>query len=166
MSISYTSTKIKYACNGSSTSFSFSFPLLDTADLHVIKRTVATGVEVELDLTTDFTLYALNNDFSSGGVVTTVGAAFSSAYELCIYREQAATQETDYTDGSAFPAESHETALDKLTMLVQELQEKVDRAILVPRSEMFAGTNMQLPDKIDRASKALSFDTDGNPVVS
>jgi len=166
MSISNTTTKIKYSCNGAAVNFSFAFPILATADLHVIKRTVATGVEVELDETTDYTVYALNNDFTGGGVVTTVGAAFSSAYEVCIYREQVATQETDYTDGAAFPAESHETALDKLTMLVQELREKVDRAILVPISEMDSGTNMQLPDKIDRASKALSFDIDGNPVVS
>jgi hypothetical protein len=165
MSISNTTTKVKYACNGAAVNFSFAFPVLKSEDLRVVLRTVATGVEAELDETTDYSVYALNNDFSGGGVVTTV-ATYSAAYELCIYREQAATQETDYTDGGAFPAESHEAALDKLTMLVQELQEKVDRCLLVPISEMASGTNLVIPDKIDRAGKALAFDIDGNPVVS
>jgi hypothetical protein len=164
MSVSNTSTRVKYTCNGATVNFSFAFRILKTEDLKVVLRTVADGTEVLLEETTDYSVYALNNDFSGGGVVTTV-ATYSADYELCLYREQAATQETDYTDGSAFPADSHETALDKLTMLVQELQEKLGRCLIVPVSETGTGTNLVLPDKIDRASKQLAFDSDGNPVV-
>lgn len=166
MSISTTTNRVTYACNGSNVNFAFAFPILDIDHLEVIKRTVADGTEEVLDYTTEYTVYALNNDFSAGGVVTTVGTALSSDYELCILRVTPATQETDYIDGSAFPAESHEDALDKLTLLVQDLQEKVARCLMVPVSEVDGTTNLVLPDKIDRANKALSFDIDGNPVVS
>lgn len=166
MSITAATPRVKYACNGSNVNFSFSFPILEVGDLQVIKRTVADGTEEVLDYTTDYTIYALNNDFSAGGIVTTVGAAFSSDYELCMLRVTGATQETDYTDGSSFPAESHEDALDKLTMMVQEIREQLARCLMVPASEVDGTTNLVLPDKIDRESKALSFDTDGNPVVS
>jgi len=164
MSISTTSTRVKYVCNGSATQFTFAFPILAEGDLKVVLRTVADGTELALAQTTDYTLAAPNNDYSLGGTVTTV-ATYSADYELCIYREQTATQETDYTDGSAFPAESHEAALDKLTMLVQELQEKVSRCLMVPVSEVDGTTNLVLPDKIDRVLGQLAFDADGNPVI-
>ncbi len=164
MSVSTTSTRVKYACNGSATNFTFAFPVFTTADLKVVKRTVADGTEEILTETTDYTVAAPNNDYSLGGTVTTV-ATYSADYELCIYREQTATQETDYTDGSAFPAQSHEEALDKLTMLVQELQEKVSRCLMVPVSEVDGTTNLVLPDKTDRVLGQLAFDADGNPVI-
>lgn len=42
------------------------------------------------------------------------------------------TQETDYIDGDNFPAESHESALDKLTQIAQELYGFLSRTVLLP----------------------------------
>ncbi|NDB66373.1 MAG: hypothetical protein EB165_07905, partial [Euryarchaeota archaeon] len=44
--------------------------------------------------------------------------------EIRIWRETPITQETDYNPYDAFPAEAHEAALDKLTMIAQELETK------------------------------------------
>ena len=51
--------------------------------------------------------------------------------QFIILREVPLTQEADYQEGSTFPAALHELALDKLTMAVQQLKEKSDRAVAV-----------------------------------
>ena len=68
---------------------------------------------------------ALNadQDASPGGSVT-FGSATASTVR--IERETPLTQETNYTAYDAFPAETHELALDKAVMLVQD--EARDRA--------------------------------------
>ena len=45
------------------------------------------------------------------------------------------TQETDYISGDPFPAETHETALDRLTMIAQEIGSDADRSIKVPAGD-------------------------------
>jgi hypothetical protein len=40
----------------------------------------------------------------------------------------------DYVENAAFPAETHEAALDLLTMICQALDEKIGRAVLYPVS--------------------------------
>lgn len=62
-------------------------------------------------------------DEGGGSVVTTV--AYDDRYKVTIYREVEATQKTVYEENAEFPAESHERALDKLTMLVQQLGRKI-----------------------------------------
>ncbi len=54
-----------------------------------------------------------------------------------------------------FPAEVHEAALDKLTMLVQQIQEQLDRAITAPPTDDGL-TDYTLPDY--DAGKAIQWD--------
>ncbi|WP_246013195.1 hypothetical protein [Pigmentiphaga humi] len=80
------------------------------------------------------------------------------------------TQETTYQENDPFPAKSHERALDKLTMIDQQVEEVLGlrpgacvRALRIPASD--PGISL-LPDAAARARKALIFDGSGNPVVS
>ena len=50
--------------------------------------------------------------------------------KITIVREIPLTQETDLQNQGAFNAESLETAFDKITMITQQLNEKMDRAVL------------------------------------
>lgn len=52
--------------------------------------------------------------------------------QIIINRVVPVTQETDYVANDPFPAESHERALDKLTMLVQQAFSYLSRALLRP----------------------------------
>lgn len=65
------SNTANYSCNGSTTSFAFSFPIpsTDTSQITVILRTVATGEADTLTEVIDYTVSATNNDYSSGGTV-------------------------------------------------------------------------------------------------
>ena len=128
MTISTTESRISYNGNGVTTIFSFPYKFLANGDLVVVEVSAA-GVETVKTLTTHYTLTGVGND--AGGTVTMLVAP-ASGVTLVIYRETAITQEVDYISGDAFPAETHEGALDRLTVILQEMNSKVSRAIKVP----------------------------------
>ena len=96
-------------------------------------------------------------------------AAPATGTRLVIYRDTEVVQETDYTSGDAFPAESHERALDRLTMILQEKTPGAagaTRAIQIPIGDP-GDVNTVLPPSIARLGKFLIFDaTTGSVGVS
>jgi hypothetical protein len=100
---------------------------------------------------------------SSGGNVVFVTAP-ASGETVVILRDTALTQGTDYQPADPFPAADHEDALDKLTHMVQELDEEVQRSFKVSRTN-----SITTPEFVDaasaRASKALGFSSDGNELA-
>jgi hypothetical protein len=130
MTISSTSNKVQFNGSGTTGPFPFTFKTFANGDLTVIK-TDSLGVETTLVLTTDYTV-SLNADQNNnpGGSVTTV-ATVASGYKLTLVREVDALQETDITNGGGFYPEVVENALDRLTMLVQQVDEKAERAVKV-----------------------------------
>jgi hypothetical protein len=125
MTVSTTSNKVTYAGNGSTVSFSFPFRIFAASDLRVIVRS-STGVESLKTLTTDYTVGA--GPWPTGGLVTMVVAP-AVGEQLLIKREVSVTQLVDYITADTFPAETHEAALDKLTMIAQQLGEKIGRTL-------------------------------------
>ena len=125
MTVNSTSNRVEYAGDGSSTVFSVGFYFLAAEDLKVYLRT-AGGKEVLQTLTTDYT--ATGSGSPAGGSITMVTPP-ASGEKLVIIRDPALTQLTDYQANDAFPAETHERALDKLTMQAQRLSERIDRSV-------------------------------------
>jgi microcystin-dependent protein len=161
MTISTTASRISYTGNGSTDEFSFPYPVLATTDLVVIETIIATGVETVQVITTDYTVALVG-----GGATATVTAvtAPASTVTWTIYRDPAQTQGTDFTDNDPLPAASIEDALDRLTMIEQRSRSLVDRSLKQPEGD--AADIDYLPSKVDRASKYLVFDADGDPTVS
>ena len=111
MTISSTTTTVSYTGNGSTVAFPVTFPFFGTgtsAEIEVIERTIATGVEVTKEVTTHYTVSGGNN---STGTVT-AGTAPADTVQWHIRRLTTQTQGTDYVENDAFPAETHEGALD------------------------------------------------------
>lgn len=61
-----------------------------------------------------------------GGRVTVVDPKDAS-WTIVVYRSYNETQESDYNDFDGFPAETLEGGLDKVTMILQDHQEQLDR---------------------------------------
>lgn len=120
-----------YACNGSTSVFAYTFRILDDDDIAVLVKTTATGVVTTLVKTTNYTVSGVGE--ASGGNVTLVDPATDAptGTTLTIVRSISQTQETDYNEYDTFPAQTHEDALDKLTMISQEQQEEIDRSIKI-----------------------------------
>ena len=146
------------ACDGGTTAFPFSFSIVDTSDIYAILRLVSTGVETDLVEDVNYTVSAINNDYSSGGTVTTI-QTFPSTYTLTIGRSTPRTQATVLADTEVLRLAALEAAYDKLTRIMQELYEISTRTLQLPRTE--TGT-AELLNSIDRAETFLWFDSAGD----
>lgn len=149
-----------YAGNDVTTVFPFAFKVFAAADLLVVE-TDADDVQTELVLTTDYSV-SLNGDqnVSPGGSITRVGA-LPAGYELLITSDMDALQPTNLTNAGGFYPKVINDALDRLTILVQQVGYLSRRALLLP----FGETNLTIPSIANRASKGLGFDANGLPVA-
>lgn len=120
MTISRNAASASYTGNGTTAIFPVPFYFLADADLKVTRKTAA-GVVSVLTLNSDYTVSGAGNQ--AGGSVTLVTAPLggSPPDQIFIERNVQAVQETEYPDNGIFPAASHEKALDRLTMLAQQL---------------------------------------------
>lgn len=150
MTVASTTNRITYTCDGATVDFPYTFRIFEDSDLVVTLREIATGTETVLTLTTHYTVSGAGD--MAGGNVTTV-ATYSNAYTLTIRRVLDLLQALDYIVGGAFPAEDHEQGLDRLTMICQQLNETLGRAIKFTAASGYS--DIDLPDP--EADKMLGW---------
>ena len=162
MTVSSTTTKVSASGDGSTAAFNYTFKIFANSEMEVIIRS-STGTETTKTLTTHYNVSGAGND--SGGTVTfTSGNIPASGETVVLRRKLALTQGTDYVENDPFPANSHEDGLDRLTMITQGIQEELDRAFKVSKTNSI--TTPEFTDAASaRASKALGFSSDGNTLA-
>jgi hypothetical protein len=128
MTISSTQTRISYNGNGVTTEFAFPYLFLAAADLEV-RLVAANGAVTLLTLNTDYTVTGVGDD--NGGEIT-LNVAPAVGARLVLNRVMDLVQEIDYITGDPFPAQTHERGLDRLTMMVQQHEERLDRTLQLP----------------------------------
>jgi hypothetical protein len=151
MSVTSETSKVKYNCNGSTVNFPITFAILETSHIKVIHFDFSTGLEAELSTPAEYSVV--------GSDVVTV-ATYPTNDTLTIIRDVPVTQEVDLIDNDPFPAETIEDSLDKLTMLIQQQGGSLDRAIVVPVSDV--SPQLELPLAAARADQYLYFDSNGD----
>ena len=160
MTISSTLTKNSYSGNGSTTAFAYGFKIFASTDIKVYIRSSA-GVETLKAEGTGSANYGISGvGAASGGTVTFVTAP-ASGETVVLIRDTSQVQSTDYVENDPFASTDHENALDRLTMISQEMQEEMDRSFKVSKT-----TSITTPEFTDdastRADKLLGFSSDGN----
>lgn len=140
MTVSTTESRIGYNGNGATTVFAFPYRFLTNTDL-VVTLVQADTTQVVQTLNTDYTVTGAGDD--AGGTVTMVVPP-ATGQQLVIVRDVPLTQETDYISGDPFPAETHERALDKLTMISQRLESLISRSIRLSDADLLV-TSTILP---------------------
>ena len=164
MTISSTTTKNSYSGNGSTTTFAYGFYIPVSTDIQVYIR-ATTGTETLKSEGTGSTNYAITNvGNASGGNIVFVTAPLNTD-TVVLRRNTAKTQATDYVANDPFPAETHESALDKLTIIGQDLQEQVDRSLKISKTNTMTSTDFT-NSAANRASKVLAFDSSGELSVT
>lgn len=164
MTVSSQTAKVSYAGNGSTKTFAVPFYFLADSHLLVSKR-AADGTETTFVLTTNYTVSGAG-DPSGGSITLTSGtSAPASGQTVTISRNVPLTQETDYQANDPFPAESHERALDKMTMEIQQLNEALGRSLKLSVTNTMNSTEFTV-GHAERVNKVLGFDADGELVVS
>lgn len=148
--------------NDVTTSFPFTFKVFDKADLRVV-RTMPSGIEADLVLDSDYSV-TLNGDqeASPGGTVTypISGDPLPTGWKLTAVGDIAALQPTDLTNGGGFYPQVIENMSDRLTMLIQQIEEELGRTVQISVSDDQSG--LSLPATSARADKVLGFDSEGN----
>lgn len=152
MAVQSDTSRIQYAGNNStSTSYAVPFVFQENAHLKAIART-AEGVETVVTLNG----HTGAGDPNGGTVLTTVAVPATST--LTIYREVPLTQSTIYQEGGDFPAASHERALDKLTMAIQQIARSISRTVRLSDAAPESTSLAVLPNRF--------FGTDENGAVA
>jgi hypothetical protein len=163
MTISTTTVKNSYSGDGSTATFNYTFKVLADTDLTVIIRNNL-GTETTKTLSTHYTITGVG-DAAGGSITFTAGNIPSATDTVVLLRDTAQTQSIDYIANDPFPAETHEEGLDRSVILSQELQEEVDRSIKISRTNTMTSTEFTV-GPTERAGKFLSFDSNGELVVS
>lgn len=120
MTIATTINRKDYVATAGQTIFPYDFLILADTDFKVYQEGTL------LTLTTHYTVSGAGNP--NGGNVTLVTGAITGD-EIVLLREMSLDQATDYVENDPFPADAHEDVADKLTMIIQQFEEKLGRAI-------------------------------------
>ena len=141
-----------------STVFAFSFKVFSAADLYVVKAVAATGAETVLTLTTDYTVSLNADQNNSPGGTVTLTSVLASGYTLTLTSSVGYLQPTDLTNQGGFYPQVITTALDRLTILAQQLKERLDRAAVLPISSTLTVDDLTA-DLITLADDVANIDT-------
>jgi hypothetical protein len=154
MTIAKTGSSASYAGDGTTVNFAFPYRFFDDTDL-LVYRVDADGTSHLQTVTTDYTV---SNTGTEGGGTVTMVVSPATGTTLLIEREIPATQDVDYQNNDAFPAETHEEALDRLTLIDQQIARSDGLHITFPTGDTASPV---LPIVSDRANKLFGFGTDG-----
>ncbi len=133
MTISSPIAKATHLTNPAVTDYPYPFKIFAASQVSATVVRQTTKDETLLIPTTDYTV--TNVGAETGGAVRLTAAGKAKAgtgHKLVLLRNMEFTQGVDYQPHDVFPAETHERALDILTMQDQELREMLGRAIVAP----------------------------------
>jgi len=138
MTISSVQNRVEYTATGDGTgvdtAYTVPFRFLQESDLVVVLRVNATLADTVQTLDTHYTV--AGEGAASGGSITFIveDDQPQTGETVVIYNDPPLTQTVDYRSGDAFPAETHEQALDLVTLQQKRTREITTRALLLPDS--------------------------------
>jgi hypothetical protein len=138
---------IRYTCDGVQTAFNFPYQAFDLDSVRVVLRS-DTGALVATtrngsgtyDFSVGGTLDPLNNRFNSATV--TFNTAPPVDYLVGLFRDSDIEQALNLLSGGGFNPDSIEFQLDKMTQMIQDLQEQLNRANLQDPATLLHSTTM------------------------
>jgi len=134
------STREYFVCDNVITNFTFTMPSNSSDDIFVYRHTIATGAELLLTISTQYTIAPTSSDYLNGGVVTTI-ATYDSTFQIVIVRKIKQSQERT---SAVISVNTVVLGLDKVTRQVQDLWDRWERTVRLPES--FSDSfDMELP---------------------
>jgi hypothetical protein len=145
--------RVQYTADGTQAVFTYPFPIFAAADLKVYLG--------ETLQSTGFTVAGAGQ--SAGGSVTFAPAP-AAGTRVTLVRALAIARNSDFQEGGAFRAKTLNDELDRQTAFIQEVGERIERAIVAAPTESAAP--LVLPPPAQRANALLGFDAAGTPIAS
>ena len=166
MTVNQASNKITYTANGSTTQWNFAFSFVDATDFQVF-ITDPTGVITQL-ASTAFTVVGnpviAPNPTPTGGFILypISGTPLAAGNLLTIIRILPEVQPDSISNQSIVYPPVVEAEFDYLTMVDQQLDERISRAIIAAPSDP---PMLPLPPAAFRANQQAVFDANGNLIA-
>jgi hypothetical protein len=163
-----------YTANGVNTSYAFDFPIFYESNatpkfsLEVIVADT-TGAETTKIETTDYTITYNTTDYVNG-VINQGNVVFNTApannYTISLLRKVNFTQNNDITtSGSdALPGTALEGSLDKLTLMLLEQKENLNRVFKLPKSSLL--DNIEFPIGASQANQVITVNNAGDNLTT
>lgn len=146
------SPRVQYTALAAQVDFDYAFPIFDDADL------VIDVDGVTKTLTTDYTVAGEGND--TGGTVTFVTAPGAGAV-VTIYRDIAIERSTDIQQNGPLSSTTWNDEQDKVFLILQELENKIGRAIRFPLTGAITNAQAELSPISNFAGKFLRVTSAG-----
>jgi len=163
-----------YTANGVNTSYAFDFPIFYESNatpkfsLEVIVADT-TGAETTKIETTDYTITYNTTDYVNG-VINQGNVVFNTApannFKISLLRKVNFTQNNDITtSGSdALPGTALEGSLDKLTLMLLEQKESLNRVFKLPKSSLL--DNIEFPIGASQANQVITVNNAGDNLTT
>ena len=168
MSITTQTLRKDYTANGVNTTFAVDFPIFYESNasskfsLEII-TTDTSGIETVKVETTDYTITytAIENGIiQSSNVVFNV--APTNGHKVSILRKVNLTQNAKFTSTGTekYSGKAVESALDKITLQVLQIQEALNRVVRLPKSSQL--TNIEFPINANVADEVIVVNSAGD----
>ena len=163
MTVSSTSSKVKFVGNNSTTVFNFSYTVYAASDL-VVTLTNSDGVDTTLTEGTGAGNYSVTvASFPGAGSITypaTGSTRLQADESLTISRVIPLTQTIDLQNQGGYFPDVQEEGFDRGIYISQQLKEESDRSIKASVSDSSPGVD--LPAAAARANRIMAFDGSGD----
>ncbi|MGB0720321.1 MAG: glycosyl hydrolase family 28-related protein [Bdellovibrionales bacterium] len=143
---------LRYVANGTQTVFTYPFPIFASEDLAVY-----------IDGAKQASGYTIAGAGDTNGGTLTFDTAPAADSIITLARELPIERVTDFLEGGDFSAQSINNELDYVIASLQQVNRENDLMLKYGDHETPGET--QLPDRANRANKALGFDGNGDPVA-
>ena len=145
MTTSDNNRSFRYQGNGVSDTFSFPARIFTSNDVVVEIITRATDAFVEtLTISTDYSVTIIDEENASFQI-TNASKVPSSTQDIQLRSSLSKVQTVDLPTGTVFPAKSVEDALDRVTVIVQEVSGDIDRSIKLPATSSLSSVSLPTP---------------------
>lgn len=164
MTITNTILRNDYTGNGVATVFNFTFIVLNETGGYTIQviTTDLSGIETIRTQNVDYTVQL--NDNGLGTITFTTAPLLN--HKITLLSNVPNTQETDYIKAGTdkFPAESHEKALDKLTLICKQFTERFNRIVSLPKNSNLS--NIEFPINPNNSNQVITINNDGTNLTT
>lgn len=161
MTVSTDISSARYEGNGVTNTFSFNGRIFTNSDLAVDIITRSTDIVVETLSPSDYTVSLVSSE--SAEIIVAGPKIPSALQDILIYRNININQSLRLPTGTVFPASDVESALDRLTILIQDTQDDGSRSLIFPKN-ISGITTPYLPSPED--GKLLVWDGEAGNVAN
>ena len=143
---------VQYTADGTQTDFAYPFPIVSASDLVVVADdgTAPGG-------------HSITGVGDSQGGTVVFDTAPASGTRLTLYRDMPVARTADFVEAGDFRASALNAELDRLALMLQQVEETAGRAVRRAPSDL--DEDLTLPPKAQRADALLGFDAAGQPTV-